>query len=256
MAIVFASVTLRNSTLQLTERTFVTATLGVAPVGTTKGMVYVDDRTFPLIQQGVSLNYVAEIWAGEVGRCTAAPLTVIMWDNAGPVTDATVLTLTVTASNYPGIPDPLLWLTSTLFSNWDTTFLPYPAYVENQDEVKLRMGPQVVPYHVTLIQEGSDKKWRARGDYKDVKYNFEIVVRSEGDPGSEDWARKCMGEIQRILELKWNYILAEPFDYLELKNEPKNLYSRGMAGKYAWSLRGTLHGILRGTAGAPNDPLT
>lgn len=254
MAIVFTSATLDSATITTRQKATLDIFLTAAPVGTVYGCVIVNNQAFP-IKPRMNLEYYAEIWGARAGRMTAAPMYVIMGDNAGIVLFAGApLTLTITAPTEPFVVQPLDWVRTTLQTYWDTAYMPLPqifktgerkAYTQN-DLIRL----------IEIRETDVETEPHGQGQYKTNKYPVEIICRSEHDADSVNIAPNMLAEVKTILETYWNDIAFTGLDYIEFADNDGINMSMEASGRFEWRWNIKIVGVLRGRAGTPGDPVT
>lgn len=254
MAIVYAGVQwLANATMR--DTIHVSVTLAGAPTGVTGGDIHIAGGIRPVsfgLKRVNDILYRAEVVCGMVGRCTAVPVTVVMWDTGGPVVYGLPLTLTVVECGEPYLPDTGEFVREMLKTGWDETYHRLPTIVLQSEEKALSMM-DLKHIHITLAAKKTQTKARGCGRYKDTRYPLEIIVRSEGNPNSKVLARDGMAEVQRIIETNWNFLPNPWVDYIEFEDDGVDL-SYQAAGRYEWRWNISLVGKLRGRAGTPDRP--
>lgn len=254
MAIVYAGIGWID-TATMRDTIHAQVRLAVASAGQTGGCIYVHGgvkpTAFPLVQVN-AITWKAEVVCGMVGRATAVPVSIGMWDTGGPVMYALPLTLTVTEHGEPYLPDPCEFVRGLIEAGWDPTFHKPPVVVLQSEEKRLAAS-DLKHIHITLVTKRVEAKARGIGRYKDTKYPVEVIVRSEGSPNSKVLAKEGMAEVQRILELNWNYLPYPWADYIEYDDDGIDLSYAG-AGRYEWRWNIKLVAKLRGRAGTNARP--
>ena len=254
MTITYNTVALDTASISLNNRAILTITLTIpAAVGTVHGAVTVNNSAFPIISRG-SDTYTAELMAFQVKRCTAAPLFIVMADNAGPV-EYVAAPLTLTVTDTPGyFPRPLDMLYTWFYTYWDTTAQPCPRVYRQRDLKSVNCN--ALPEGIIVIKElETIVKMRGQGQYFDGQYPCDIRVLVEGSANAEARFKYIVGEVIRILGLEWNYIGYTEFDYITFRNMGYDK-SDLSAGRYEWEIGVSIQSPLRGIAKAPAVPIT
>ncbi len=253
MAIVYAGVTIADSSITIGSSTVCNVTLAGAPAGAAHGTVSVGDGAFPLVEKSTT-RYEAELKGYQIHRGTALPVYIIMWDAATTALYGAIPTMDV-AGDITYFPRPADWLRDKIREQWDTSVTPLPD-IYRVRELKSLASCDATRGFVYLREMDTDEKDRGRGDYVDQTYNIEVGVEIQGGANrggpvtsTELKYRKMVAEVMRVTGIYWRWVAEAPWDFI--KSGGWRDESDEYSGVYRWVWRLQMIAPLRGRTLTP-----